>query len=115
MESNRENLLRRHFEIYRNKKDVFSGDWVIDYFDRRGATAEMDLEYSNETDSGNYSCGEEAEMIYSQMIDAQRIYWILTSTGGPRGPFLTADEAIEALGYYPRNLKRRKGWLDNRK
>lgn len=114
MESNPEILVRRHFVIYRNKKDVFSGNWVIDYFDRGDATAEMDLEYSNETDSGSYSCGDEAEMIYSQMIDAQRIYWILTSTGGPSGPFLTANEAIEALGYYPRNLKRRKGWLDNR-
>ena len=114
MESNTEILVKRHFEIYRNKKDVLSGDWVIDYFDRRGATAQMDLEYSNETDSGNYSCGDDAEMIYSQMIDEQKIYWIKTSTGGPSGPFLTADEAIKALGYYPRNLKRRKGWLVNR-
>ena len=107
-------ILKRHFEIYGEEKDKFSDDWALNYFERSGVEDDMNLEYRNETDSGNFSCGDEAELIYSQMIDDLKIYWIQTSSGGASGPFLKANEAIEALGYSPRVLKRRKGWRENR-
>ncbi len=104
-----EELLEQHFKAYRRKGQSYSEDWVSDYFNRRPYSG-MDIEYSNETDSGNFSCGDEAEIIYSQPVGNLTIYWVQTSTGGPSGPFRVINEAIEALGYSPRTLKRRKGW-----
>ena len=106
-----EELIKQHFKDYHKKGYVFSENWARDYFDRHPTPSmEMDTEYSNETDSGNFSCGDEAERIYSQPVGALTIYWVQTSTGGASGPYRVINEAIEALGYSPRTLKRRNGW-----
>jgi hypothetical protein len=106
-----EELLKKHFATYSRRGQKFSEDWAYDYFDTK-PYSKMDLEYSNETDSGNFACGDEAEYIYSQPLGRRSVYWAFTSSGGPSGPYLHVDEAIASLGYSPAKLKRRKGWKE---
>lgn len=108
-----EELLRQHFATYSRRGQKFSEDWTYDYFDSKSSFNDLDLEYSNKTDSGNFACGDEAEYIYSQPLGRRSVFWALTSSGGPSGPYIHVDEAIESLGYSPPKLKRRKGWKEH--
>jgi hypothetical protein len=107
-----EELLKKHFAQYSRRGQKFSADWLYEYFNTKSCYVDLNLEYSNKTDSGNFSCGDEAEHIYSQPLGRRSIYWALTSSGGPSGPYLNVDEAIESIGYSPAILKRRKGWRE---
>ncbi|MDF1853582.1 MAG: hypothetical protein P1U85_22290 [Verrucomicrobiales bacterium] len=96
-------LLRRHHELFAEDGEPFSEDWAIDYFEKY--SDRLDIEHSGETDSGNFASGDEAEYIYSQRHEDERFYWIVTSTGGPQGPFSELNAAISALGYDPKTFE----------
>ncbi|MDA9337468.1 hypothetical protein N9Q98_00015 [bacterium] len=100
--SNKDSLLRRHHELFA-EEEPFTDDWAIDYFEKY--SDRLDIEHSGETDSGNFSSGDEVEYIYSQRHEDEVFYWIATSSGGPQGPFPEIDAAISALGYDPKTFE----------
>jgi len=101
--NNEDTLLRRHHELFAEDNEPFTDDWAIDYFEKYSDY--LDIEHSGETGSGNFSSGDEAEYIYSQVMDDETIYWIVTSTGGPQGLFAKVDDAISAFGYKPKTFE----------
>lgn len=100
---NEDTLLRRHHELFAEDDEPFTDDWAIDYFEKY--SEQLDIEYSGETDSANFSSGDDAEYIFSESVDGETFYWIATSTGGPQGPFANPDGAISALGYDPKTFE----------
>jgi hypothetical protein len=93
---------RIFFERYAEQDETLDEGWFEAFFEeafRSGHPAEMDIEWDNETDSGNFASGDESERIFSFSDEELVTYWTQSSFNGVQGPFEKYDEAVEALGY----------------
>lgn len=98
----REALARAIWEIHGDPDEPYDPDWIRHEFCEQALEHDWILEeWRNETDSGNFACGDESERLFSMHEDGLSAYFIETSSGGFDGPFATYDEAVAALGYDP--------------
>ena len=107
---NNDELEKLFFDSFADEDDVFTDEWVKDYVESN--LDELDIVYSGETNSDNPACGDESEVIYEISGENHTFHFVADSTGGIRGPFLTLDESIEALGYNPSNFDLEYGPFD---
>ena len=105
-----DDLEKLFFDSFADEDDVFTDEWVSNYVESN--LDELDVVYSGETNSDNPACGDESEVIYEISGKKHTFYFVADSTGGTRGPFLTLDESIEALGYSPSNFDLEFGPFD---
>lgn len=96
---NQNKILKLYFDIFSEEDDVFSEDWVLDHV--AAQQDELDVVFSGQTNSGNPACGDEAETIYEQSEGGHSFFFVESSTGGFRGPFIDLNDSIRALGYNP--------------
>ena len=92
------------FDRYSEEGDAFDDDWFEAFFDRAREDSEpvmLFIEWDNETDSGNYSSGDEAETIWLLSDDGFRAFWAESTSRGVQGPFPEVEDAARALGYDP--------------
>jgi len=107
---NNDDLEKLFFDSFADEDDVFTDDWIRNYVESN--LDELDIVYSGETNSDNPACGDESEVIYNIRGENHTFHFVADSTGGIRGPFLTLDESIEALGYSPSNFDLEFGPFD---
>jgi hypothetical protein len=102
MTENSKDFEKLFFEKYATEGDVQNCDWFEEFFEKAYGNGWINTDWSNETDSDNFSCGDDYEELLE--FDGElAAYWIRTSCGGLSGPFVDMDEAISALGYNPKN------------
>lgn len=103
--SNEEKNIKLLFERFSNEGDVLDDQWYEDLMNNPSSLGNVfDIDWSNTTDSGNYSSGDEHEAIYTLNKDGLNLCWSQTSSGGFQCPFDHYDDAIIALGYDPKNF-----------
>lgn len=92
------------FDRYAEQEDTFGDDWFESFFinaHERGDPAWIDLEWCNETDSGNFSSGDESEKFFKLSDNGFEAHWTESTFRGLQGPFEDYDEAVKSLGYDP--------------
>ena len=92
------------FERFAEKGDVCDNDWFETFVKNareHGDPAWLDIDWQNETDSGNFSSGDESELLLSLSDKNFEAYWTESTFNGIQGPFEHYDEAVKALGYDP--------------
>lgn len=102
--STREKNIKLLFERFGDEGKVLDDEWYEDFMDNAESFGNFFIDWSNTTDSGNYSSGDEHEAIYTFNEEGLNLYWSRTSTGGFQGPFDNYDDAIIALGYDPKKF-----------
>jgi len=103
--STEEENIKLLFDRYSNKGDLLDDQWYEDFMDNAEKISNsFYIDWSNRTDSENYSNGDELESIYVLREEGLKLYWSRTSTGGFQGPFDNYDDAIIALGYDPEDF-----------
>ena len=101
----KEKNIKLLFERFGDEGEVLDEEWYEDFMDNaRSLSNFFQIDWSNATDSGNYSSGDEHEAIYTLNEEGLNLFWSRTSTGGFQGPFDDYDDAIIALGYDPKNF-----------
>jgi hypothetical protein len=92
------------FERYREDGDTCDDEWFDAFFEQaleNGHPVDMDIEWENESDSGNFASGDESETLFSFTDSGFTCYWTQSTFSGSQGPFEKYDEAVLALGYDP--------------
>ncbi len=95
---------RFFFDCYAADDDGFDDEWFEAFFENaysNGDPAWIDIDWDNETNSGNFASGDEEEMLYLFSDEGFVAYWTRSTFNGLQGPFETYDEAVVALGYDP--------------
>lgn len=108
---NQDEIAKLYFDNFSGEDDVFDEDWAINYAESN--LEELDIVYSGNTDSNNSASGDESEVIYEHRADESlTFHFAANSTGGIRGPFLTYNECVKALGYNPEHFDCEYGPFD---
>ncbi|MDB4271774.1 hypothetical protein N9134_01370 [Akkermansiaceae bacterium] len=102
MTENSKDFEKLFFKKYATEGDVRNCDWFEEFFEKAYGNGWINTDWSNETDSGNFVCGDDHEELLEFDGDLAA-YWVRTSCGGLEGPFAGMSEAILALGYDPKN------------
>jgi hypothetical protein len=100
-------LRKELFLRYADEGDIYGDEWFDIFFENaseNGCPVRIDLEWAYDTDSCNFSSGDDGERIYSLSDNSFRAFWIATSAGGVQGPFSDYDGAVTALGYDPESF-----------